>query len=68
MNHRKHRKVRWGVLVLIGFVVLVFAALLLPPLPKARARASRIHSVNRVANVSIILPGTNAPPAARTNE
>jgi hypothetical protein len=58
----------WGVVALIVFIALFVAALLLPPLPRAKARASRIQTVNRIANVTFTLPGTNALPTATTNK
>jgi hypothetical protein len=54
---------RWtGVLVMsLGLILL---ACLLPPVPKTKARASRIQSVNHVASVTFTLPITNGLPAA----
>jgi hypothetical protein len=52
----------WGVLV--AFIALLLAACLLPPLPRSKARGSRIQSVNQVARVSRTLPGTNGLAAA----
>lgn len=61
-------KKHWGVLVLIAFIALFLAALLLPPLPRTKARASRIQAVNRIASVTFTLPGTNTLPAVTTNK
>ncbi len=72
MNAPDHSTQRPGAsrlgLWLFAFIALLLAALLLPPLPKAKARPSRIQAVNHVASVSLTLPGTNAPPAAATNK
>ena len=64
----KNKNTRWGVLALIAFIALLLAALLLPPLPKAKARARRIQAENRIANFSATMPITNAPPSATTNK
>jgi hypothetical protein len=61
-------KTHWGVLALIAFIALLLAALLLPPLPKAKARASRIQAVNTIASPFITMPSTNALPTATTNK
>ena len=61
-------KKHWGVLVLIVFIALFLAALLLPPLPRAKARASRVQTVNRIPSVTFTLPGTNALPTPTTNK
>ena len=53
------KKLYWGVLTLIAFIVLLLAAFLLPPIPKANARASRIQAVNHVASVSVATPIQN---------
>jgi hypothetical protein len=58
----KNKHKLWGVLV--AFMVLLLAACLLPPLPRSKARGSRIQTVNHVASVSLTLPGTNGLPAA----
>ncbi len=63
-----NNKTHWGVLVLIAFIALFVAALLLPPPPKAKARASRIQAVNHIASVSITMPSTNALPTVTTNK
>ena len=63
-NNKTHR----AVLVLVVFIALFLAALLLPPLPKAKARASRIQAVNLIPSVSFTLPATNTPPAGTTNK
>jgi hypothetical protein len=64
----ENKNTRWGVLALIAFITLLLAALLLPPLPKAKARAMRIRAENRVVNFSAMMPITNAPPTATTNK
>ena len=64
---QRRRASRLG-LWLFAFIALLLAALLLPPLPKVKARPSRIQAVNHVASVSLTLPGTNAPPAAATSK
>jgi hypothetical protein len=72
MNAPDHSAQRRGAsrlgLWLFAFIALLLAALLLPPLPKVKARPSRNQAVNNVASVSLTLPGTNAPPAAATNK
>jgi hypothetical protein len=64
----KNRKPQWGILALLAVVALLLATFVLPPLPKAKARASRIQTVNHVASVSWTIPGTNAPPTATRNK
>jgi len=61
-------RTRRGVLALIAFVALLLGALLLPPLPKAPARASRIHGVNHIASVSLALPSAKTLPAGTPKE
>lgn len=61
-RNMKNKNRRWGVLV--AFIALLLAAYLLPPLPKPKARALRIQTVNHVASISITTPGTNGLPAA----
>jgi len=46
--------------VIIG---LILAVLVLPPVPRSKTRASRIHSVNTVSSAAVVLPITNAPPS-----
>ena len=58
-------KMHWGVLALITFIALLFV---LPPLPKSKARPQRIQTVNHLASAAIVLPSTNALPAAATNK
>jgi hypothetical protein len=61
----ENNKTHWRVLALIAFVALLVALLLLPPLPEAKRRASRIHqAVNTIASPFISMPSTNALPAA----
>ena len=57
----KNKKTRWVVLVLLTFTALLFV---LPPLPKSKARAQRIQTVNHLASASTTLPTTNIPPTA----
>jgi hypothetical protein len=64
----KNKKQQWGVLALVTFITLLLVAYVLPPLPKPKARASRISAVNHVASVSVTLPSTNtvsAPPTKK---
>ena len=63
-----NKRIHWAVLALIAFMVLLLAGLLLPPLPKAKARPSRIQAVNNIASVSITMPSTNALPTNTTNK
>jgi hypothetical protein len=60
------KKPQRGILALLALVSLLLAALVLPPLPKPKARASRIQTVNHVASVSMTIPSTNAPPNETT--
>ena len=53
MNN-KHKL--WG--VVIAFIALLLAACLLPPLPRSKARGSRITGVNNLSSFSTT--GTNA--------
>jgi hypothetical protein len=68
-NKRPH----WAVLALVVFIVLVLAALLLPPLAKSKARSRKTPAVNSISGFSAIssfsisLPSTNARPAATSN-
>ena len=50
--------------ILLVFIALLLSALLLPPLPRTKARAQRIHTVNQVDRIYFTLPNTNALPAA----
>ena len=47
----------WAALVAIGIIALAF---LLPPIPPAKARASRATGVNIVRSVTLTLTNTNA--------
>jgi asparagine N-glycosylation enzyme membrane subunit Stt3 len=58
----KNKKLQWGIVALLTVVALLLAAVVLPPLPKPKARASRISAVNHVASVSMTLPSTNTLP------
>jgi len=60
MEMRKH----WGVLALIAFIALLGV---LPPLPPPKARASRIQTVNHIANLTFTIPSTNTLPTGTTN-
>jgi len=64
----ENKKTHSGVLALIAFIALLFAALLLlPPLKaEAKTKASRIQSVNTIASPFITMPSTNALPTAIT--
>jgi hypothetical protein len=64
-DKKLHRGVR--VLALV-FIALLLATFILPPLPKPKARASRISTVNHLASVSMMIPTTNAQPSAPTNK
>lgn len=65
----KDKKMQKGVLLIIAIVVLLLLmTVVLPPLARPKARASRITSVNRVATISISLPATNALPNPATNK
>ena len=64
----KDKKMHWGVVALVTSIVLFLGAYVLPPLPKAKARASRISTVNHVARVAVTIPSTNALPAVPTNK
>ncbi len=58
----KTKKPWWGILALLTLVVLLLAALVLPPLmPNPKAWASRIQAVNHIASISLTLPSTNVP-------
>jgi hypothetical protein len=57
---------RW--VLLVAIIAPLLAALVLRPLPKPKARASRISAVNNVARVSLTIPGTNAPGDAAANK
>jgi hypothetical protein len=60
----KNKKTQWGILMLLAVIALLLAALVLPPLRKPKARASRIQTLNHVASVSMTIPRTNGPPSA----
>jgi hypothetical protein len=62
----KKKKLKRRIQALLAFIALVLAALVLPPLPKPRARASRIQTVNHVGSVSMTTPSTNALPDTTT--
>jgi hypothetical protein len=64
----ENNETNWGALALIACFALLLAALLLPPLPKAKARALRIQGVNTIPSAFVTTPSTNAPPTATTNK
>jgi hypothetical protein len=59
------KRMRWAIIVLVAVVALLF---LLPPMPKSKARAQRIGSVNHLASATITLPATNALPPVTGNK
>ena len=61
----KNRTAVWGALVMLGFVALVWLALSSPPVPRVKARALRITSVNTLRSVSFTLTNSSALPGAR---
>jgi hypothetical protein len=60
-----NKKALGEVLALITFIALL---LVLPPLPRTKARPQRIQKVNHLANVFIALPSTNALSATTPNQ
>jgi len=55
----KSKKTHWAILALVAFTALILAAYVLPPLPKTKARASRITTVNNISSFS--KTSANAP-------
>lgn len=53
------KQMRWPVLASIAVLVVFVATLLLPPVPRPKARAMQISAVNSVAPASLKLSGTN---------
>jgi hypothetical protein len=58
-------KVKW---VLLTLVVILGLGLIIKPLPRQRARAQRIQTVNGIGGFSATMPITKAQPAARANK
>jgi hypothetical protein len=58
-------KVKW---VFLALVVLLGLALIVKPLPRQKARAQRIQTVNNTWTATFTLPTTNAPPAASSKK
>jgi hypothetical protein len=58
-------KVKW---VLLTLVVIFGLGFIIKPLPRQRARAQRIQTVNGISGFSAIMPITNAQPAAGSNK
>jgi hypothetical protein len=52
----------WGVLAAIVVIALTFLS---PPIPRTKARAQHIATVNNVAVVSLILTNTSPLPASQ---
>lgn len=65
MNTRK-RIGTWAVLVILGFTALVWFGLNCPPVPRVKARASRIAAVNIVSGMSFTLTNSSALHGARS--
>lgn len=63
-----NKKPQWGIVALLALIALLLAAFVLPPLPKPKARASRITGVNNIWSVTMTIPNTNAPPSATLNK
>ncbi|HWW01875.1 MAG TPA: hypothetical protein VNZ64_19400 [Candidatus Acidoferrum sp.] len=64
----RNKKPQRGIPALLAVISLLLATFVLPPLPKPKARASRIQTVNHVESVSWTIPSTNAPPTATGNK
>lgn len=62
----KNKKPQRWIKAVLALIALVLVALVLPPLPKPKARASRIQTVNHVASVSMTMASTNALPNTTT--
>jgi len=60
----RNKRTVWGVLAVIGIIVVVFLAREFGPRPKARVQAGRIANVNRVSSVSMVITNTNTPPSS----
>jgi len=60
----KNKKPQWGILALLALIALLLAAIVLPPLPRPKARASRITGVNNISSFAMTIPSTNTPPTA----
>ena len=66
--HMKRKKPRWLMLALLALLALPLAALILPPLPKPKVRASRITGVNNISSFAMTAPNTNTLPNATINK
>jgi hypothetical protein len=58
-------KVKW---VFLTLVVILGLGLVVKPLPRQRAPAQRIQTVNSISSFSTTMPITNAQPAATSNK
>jgi hypothetical protein len=60
--------------ILLALLVILGLGLIAPSLPRSKARAQRIQTVNNLANFSatssvpVVLPSTNAKPAATSDK
>jgi hypothetical protein len=54
--------------ILVVVIALLLVGLLLPPVPRTKARASRIQTVNHVETITFTLSNTNTLPAAPQNQ
>jgi hypothetical protein len=52
----------WGVLAVVAVIALAFLS---PPIPRTKARAQHISTVNHVAVVSLTLKNTSPLPAGQ---
>ncbi|MGO8929756.1 MAG: hypothetical protein ACLQU3_23055 [Limisphaerales bacterium] len=56
--------------ILLALLVILGLLLIVPPVPRPKARAQRIHGVNNISSFSatssapITMPSTNVQPAA----
>lgn len=57
----KDKTTTWGVLTVIGIILLVLVAL--PPVHRTKARAQRISGVNNFSAVSLTMTNPSPPPA-----
>jgi hypothetical protein len=58
----RHKTAIWGVAAVIAFVGLAFLS---PPIPRTKARASRVSGVNNVRSVSLVITNTSALPSGQ---
>jgi hypothetical protein len=56
-----HKQLFWGLLAVVGIIVVLLLTPAVTPRPKARAQAGRIANVNRVHSVSMVITNTNMP-------